>query len=317
MLKDLLRTSDLSPRDLRFLIDLALDLKADPYRFRAHLQNDGIVLYFNKPSTRTRISFEVAVTRLGAQPISVGAADLQLGRGETLEDTARMVSRYARAFVIRTYKDSDVEAIAKASRVPVINALTDGHHPCQSLADIMALREHFGQLPGLRLAYVGDGNNVARSLMEAAAMSGIEFAIASPPAYSLPKEAIALGEELAAKTGGRVSVFENPADAVRGADAIYTDTWLSMGDPDHEKAARIAALTPYQVNRELMSLAKKHAVFMHCLPAHRGEEVTAEVIDGGQSIVLDEAENRLHTSVALLYALTSGKLSGAKGHHVL
>ncbi len=312
MLKDFIRTSDLSGRDLRFLLDLSLELKADPYRFRTFLQNDGIVLYFNKPSTRTRISFEVAVTRLGAQPISVGTQDLQLGRGETLEDTAKMVSRYARAFVIRTHKDSDVDAMAKAASVPIVNALTNGHHPCQSLADIMTLREQFGDIKGLRLAYVGDGNNVARSLMEAAALSGMDFVIASPPSYCLPQEALELGKSLADKNGGRVTSTDNPVEAAKSADAIYTDVWLSMGDPDHEKAARIAALTPYQVNSSLMEHAKARAVFMHCLPAHRGEEVTSEVIDSPYSIVLDEAENRLHTSVAVLYALISAKLTGAR-----
>lgn len=311
MLKDFIRTSDLSARDLRFLLDLALSLKADPYRFRTFLQNDGIVLYFNKPSTRTRISFEMAVTRLGAQPISVGTQDLQLGRGETLEDTAKMVSRYARAFVIRTHKDSDLDAVAKAATVPVINALTNGHHPCQSLADLMTLREQFGQLQGLRLAYVGDGNNVAKSLMEAAALSGMDFAIASPPSYCLSGEALALGQKLAAQNGGRVTSVEDPIEAVKGADCVYTDVWLSMGDPEQEKAARMNALRPYQVNQDLMNHAKDRAVFMHCLPAHRGEEVTSEVIDSPYSIVLDEAENRLHTSVALLYALIGAKLLGA------
>lgn len=311
MLKDFIRTSDLSARDLRFLLDLALSLKADPYRFRTFLQNDGIVLYFNKPSTRTRISFEVAVTRLGAQPISVGTQDLQLGRGETLEDTAKMVSRYARAFVIRTHKDSDLDAVAKAATVPVVNALTNGHHPCQSLADLMTLREQFGQLQGLRLAYVGDGNNVAKSLMEGAALSGMDFAIASPPSYCISGEALALGQKLAAQNGGRVSSTEDPIEAVKGADCVYTDVWLSMGDPEQEKAARMNALRPYQVNQALMNHAKDRAVFMHCLPAHRGEEVTSEVIDSPYSVVLDEAENRLHTSVAVLYALIGAKLLGA------
>jgi ornithine carbamoyltransferase len=304
-MKDLLRTADLSPDGLRTLLDLAAAYKADPHRGRTMLAGDSVVLYFAKPSTRTRISFETAVGRLGATPVVVGPAELQLGRGETIEDTARVISRFARAFVIRTFADADVAAFARAATIPVVNALTDGHHPCQSLADLLTLREAFGRLAGRKLAYLGDGNNVAHSLLEAGALAGMHVAVGTPPGYEPAPEVVERARAVAVD-GAYVEITADPAAAVDGADAVYADVWLSMGDPDVERAARLRALEPYRVTAEVMALAQPHAVFLHCLPAHRGEEVSAEVIDGRWSRVFDQAENRLHTSVALLDALVGG-----------
>jgi len=311
MLRHLLRTSDLSPADLARLLSLAAAFKREPYRARERLRSETVVLYFNKPSTRTRISFETAVARLGATPIGVGPGDLQLGRGETIEDTARTLSRYARAFVVRTYAHADVERFAEASTIPVVNALTDAHHPCQSLADLLTLRERCGELRKLRVAYVGAGNNVAHSLIEAAALAGMRLAVATPERYAPDPAVVAGAARLGRATGAALELGGDPRAAVRGADAVYTDTWLSMGDPEAERAERLAALRPYQVDAALLSVARPDAIFMHCLPQHRGEEVAADVVDGPRSVVFDQAENRLHTEVAVLSALLDGALEGS------
>lgn len=309
-MKDLLRTADLSIDDFALLLDRAAAFKREPYRSRARIAGDTVVLYFNKPSTRTRISFETAVARLGGTPIGVGPNDLQLGRGETIEDTARVMSRYARAFVIRTFADADVRRFAAAATIPVINALTDGHHPCQSLADLLTLRERLGSFRGRKVAYVGDGNNVAHSLIEAAALAGLDIAVGSPEGYECEAEVVARARAIGGRTGARVTTTRDPVEAVRGADAVYTDTWVSMGNPESERAARLRALGPYQVNDALLSHARPDVIFMHCLPDHRGEEVTAEVVDGPRSVVFDQAENRLHTSAAILEALLGDELRG-------
>jgi len=311
-MKDLLRTADLTPQDIEVLLDLAATFKRAPFAHRDALANETVVLYFNKPSTRTRISFETAIVRLGGVPIMVGQEELQLGRGETIEDTARVISRYARAFVIRTYSDAEVYRFAAAATVPVVNALTNEHHPLQSLADLFTLTERFGQLKGLRLAFLGVGNNVAHSLMEAVALAGAEIAVATPKAYCPDAAIVARAQAIAATTGGRVRLTHDPADAAADVDAVYTDTWLSMGDPEAERAARLRALAPYRVDRHILSLAKPRAIFLHCLPDHRGEEVTAEVVDGPQSVVFDQAENRLHTAAAVLLALLEDRLDGCR-----
>jgi ornithine carbamoyltransferase len=311
MLRHLLRTSDLTPGDLARLLDLAAAFKAEPHRAPERLRGETVVLYFDKPSTRTRISFETAVARLGGTPIGVGRGDLQLGRGETIEDTARTLSRYARSFVVRTYAHSDVERFAAAASIPVINALTDAHHPCQSLADLLTLRERHGALRGLRIAYVGAGNNVVHSLLEAAALAGTTLSVATPEGYPPDPAVVARAEQLARSTGARVEVGRDPREAVRDAHAVYTDAWVSMGDPESERAARRVALRPYQVNDTLLAAAAPDAIFLHCLPEHRGEEVTAEVVDGPRSQVFEQAENRLHTAVAVLWALLEGVLEGA------
>lgn len=310
MLKDLLRTSDLTPQDVRLLIELAAKYKQHPQRSRKLLRNETVVLYFNKPSTRTRISFETAVARLGGTPIAVGPDDLQLGRAETIEDTARVISRYAKAVTIRTYSDTDVERFALAATVPVINALTDRHHPCQSLADLLTLEEQGKLHPKSKLAYVGDGNNVCHSLLESAALAGLQMAIATPEGFAPDDDIVQQARRIAAETGGSVLLTADPCEAADGADAIYTDVWMSMGDADNERTDRLKAFSPYQVNAELMSRARDDAIFMHCLPDHRGEEVTAEVVDGPQSVVFDQAENRLHSSLAILEALLTQQLCG-------
>jgi len=306
-----LKTSDLSASDLEYLLRRSAKFKAKPLGRRSVLAGETVCCYFDKPSTRTRISFETAVVHLGGTPISLSSRDLQLGRGETLEDTARVISRYSRALVVRTFEDAQVERLAAAATVPVINALTDGHHPCQSLADLMTITEHKGPLSRVKIAYLGDGNNVAVSLMQAAALAGSSIALGCPAGYSLPAELVAQARAVADRRGGSLVTTEDPNEAVLGADVVYTDVWLSMGHSEGERAERHKVLMPYQVNAAAMRKAKADALFLHCLPAHRGEEVTADVADGPQSLIFDQAENRLWTSMAILYALLEGKLEGA------
>jgi ornithine carbamoyltransferase len=313
-MKDLLRTSDLTPDQLHLLLDLAAHFKKNPMAEYGLLTGKTVVLYFGKPSTRTRISFETAVARLGGIPSTVGPQELQIGRGETLEDTAHVVSRYAEAFVIRTHAHDDVQLVADAASIPVINALTDTHHPCQSLADLLTLKEAWGgTLAGKHLAYVGAGNNVSQSLIEAGAMVGLHMTVATPPGYEPDETLFAKASGVARKMGGSLNLMHDPVAAVQGADAVYTDAWVSMGDNEATRAERFADLTPYRVTSQLMQHAASAAVFMHCLPAHRGEEVTAEVLDGPKSIVFDQAENRLHTGQAVLGALIGGKLKTQPG----
>ena len=285
-----LRVSDLDAAGLEATLDLAAYMKQRPHGFIEALRGDTVVCFFEKPSTRTRISFAAAAERLGMLPIVLGTQDLQLDRGETLEDTTRTFAGYAAAIIVRAFAQNTVDRMAGVSRVPVINALTDQHHPCQALADMLTLREIFGKLHGLKVAYVGDGNNVARSLAEAGALAGMEIAFAVPHGYR---------NNLPAAT-----VFGDPTEAVEGAHAVYTDVWVSMGE-EEEREERMAAFRPYQVTEELMARSRPNAVFMHCLPAHRGEEVVAAVIDGPQSVVWRQAENRLPTEEAILFALTT------------
>ncbi len=282
-----LRVTDLDRAGLEALLDLAALMKRRPHGFVDVLQGDTVVCFFEKPSTRTRVSFAAAAERLGMLPLVLRPDELQLGRGETLGDTARTLSGYAAAIVVRTFAQETVDELAAAAGKPVINALTDEHHPCQALADLLTLRERFGVLEGLRVAYVGDGNNVARSLADAAQLTGMELVIAAPSGYA---------EGISAR------VTQDPAEAVEGADAVYTDVWVSMGE-EAERTERLRALQPYQVDERLLLLAKPDAVFMHCLPAHRGEEVTDGVLDGPRSIVWSQAENRMPTEEALLLAL--------------
>ncbi|MEO6317149.1 MAG: ornithine carbamoyltransferase [Acidimicrobiales bacterium] len=310
-MKDLLRIADLSPADLEHLLVLSEQVRSDPHANADLLGGDTVITYFAKPSTRTRLSFGSAISHLGGVPEVVGPSELQLGRGETIEDTAQVVSRYARAFVIRTFADDDVQRFAAAATIPVINALTDGHHPCQALADLLTLRQRFGELRGLKVAYLGDGNNVTHSLMEACALAGVDISVATPVGYEPDPEVRAVAEDLAQRSGSRVTVTHDPLLAAAGANAVYADVWLSMGVSEDEKALRAKDLRPYQVNAAVMAEASPHALFMHCLPAHRGEEVSAEVIDGPHSVVFDEAENRMHTAQALLTALVLGQLDGA------
>lgn len=286
--RHLLRISDLDATAITALLDLAEVMKTRPHGFIEALRGDTLVCFFEKPSTRTRVSFAAAAERLGMLPLLIRPDELQLGRGETIEDTARTLSGYAAAIAARTFAQETVDRLADASNAPVINALTDEHHPCQALADLLTLRERFGRLEGLRVAYVGAGNNVATSLLEAGTLAEMDVVLACPPGYEL--------------TVTEAHVVTDPLEAVAGADAVYTDVWVSMGE-DAERDARLSAFEPYRVDAPLMAAARADAIFMHCLPAHRGEEVTAEVIDGLQSVVWQQAENRLPTEEALLFAL--------------
>jgi ornithine carbamoyltransferase len=295
---DLLRIADLGPAELETLLDRAAAMKADREGWLGVLHGASVACYFAKPSTRTRVSVEAAVHRLGGLPIMLRPDELQLGRGEPIADTARVLSSYCAAIVIRTFAQADVAEMARAASVPVVNALTDDHHPCQALADMLTLRERFGRLEGLRLAYIGDGNNVAHSLIESAPLAGFELALACPPGY-LPDA------EITRAAGPAVHLFEDPRDAVVGAHAVYTDVWVSMGD-EGERAQRMRLLAPYRVDDALMARATRDAIFLHCLPAHRGEEVAASVIDGPQSAVWQQAANRLPTEQAVLHALVTG-----------
>jgi ornithine carbamoyltransferase len=301
---DFLRVSDLDGAQLARLLDLSAEMKARPYEFLEMLDGDTIAYYFEKPSTRTRVSFAAAAERLGMGVVALRPEELQLSRGEPLSDTGRVLSSYVAAIAMRTFAQRTIEELAAAATVPVINALSDEHHPCQALADLLTLRERFGQLPGLKLAYVGDGNNVAHSLLEAGALAGMTVAVASPPGYQPDDEVIETAMRLASASGGAVEILLSPSEAVRDADAVYTDAWVSMGhEADREQRRRDLAV--YQVNAQLMALAKASAIFMHCLPAHRGEEVTADVIDGPRSAVWQQAANRLPTEQALLAVLIS------------
>ena len=300
---DLLRIADLSAAQLNALLDLADEMKNGPTWWSSTRHGTAIACVFDKPSTRTRVSFEVAAHRLGMLPITLRPDELQLGRGKTLADTARVLSSDTAAIVVRTFAQTTLEELADAASIPVVNARTDDHHPCQALADLLTLRRHYGYLEGLRLAYVGDGNNVAHSLMEAGALAGMHVAIATPPGYD-PDHDVTIGAlALAAEHGGSIQLGHDPRAAVADADAVYADVWASMGE-DAERERRVTDLQAYQVNGTLMRAAAPEAVFMHCLPAHRGLEVTAEVIDGARSIVWEQAANRLPTAQATLRTLT-------------
>ena len=302
--KDFLRVADLSPAGLTHLLDLAAAMDDEPLAWVDTLRGRSVACYFAKPSTRTRVSFAAAAARLGLNPIVLRPDELQLGRGEPIADTARALSGYCDAIVIRTFAQTEIEDMAAAASVPVINALSDEHHPCQALADLLTVREWFGRLDGVRLAFVGDGNNVAHSLLEAGALAGMQIAVASPPGYAPSPQVVADARALARTTGAVIEVVEDPRDAVRGAHAVYTDVWVSMGE-DAERDQRLRELRPYQVDDELLALARPDAIFMHCLPAHRGEEVTAAVIDGPRSVVWEQAANREPTAEALLYTLVT------------
>lgn len=309
-MKDLLRVADLTPKSFEKLLRLADEARRTPHNWSRLLDGETVVCFFAKPSTRTRLSFGTAIGRLGGIGEFVGPTELQLGRGETIEDTARVISRYAKAFVIRTFLDDDVRRFAAAASIPVVNALTDQHHPCQALADLLTIRRRFGSLRGVRVAYLGDSTNVTHSLMEAGALAGMDIAVASPPGFQPDPEVAHTVQAIAMTTGAVVRVTDDPWSAATGADVVYTDVWLSMGVGEEERASRSAALSPYRVDADIMSVASPSAIFMHCLPAHRGDEVTADVIDGPQSLVFEQAENRLHAAVAVLVALVRHSLTG-------
>ncbi len=294
-----LDTDDVSVETLRGLLRLARAVKQAPDRYAHELDGRVLGMVFQKPSTRTRVSFEVAMLQLGGHALYWNAQDLQLGRGETVADTARVLSRYVDGLVARVFAHEDVVTLARYASVPVINGLSDYLHPCQALADLLTLWEKKGRLEGLRLAYVGDGNNVCHSLMLAGTRLGLHLRVATPPGFEPRPEVVERARSHARSSGGSLTLTHDPGEAVAGADAVYTDVWASMGQ-EHERAHRVQVFRPYQVNAALMGRARPDAVFMHCLPAHRGEEVTDEVLDGPASVVWDQAENRLSTQKALL-----------------
>ena len=299
--RDFLTVDALSSAELSKVLDLADEVKADR-RPRSDLAGRSIGMIFEKPSTRTRISFEVAITELGGSPVVLNASELQLGRGETVEDTARVLSRYLHAVVVRTFAQSRLETLAAAGSIPVINALSDFTHPCQALADLQTIRERRGTLAGLKVAYFGDGNNVAHSLLKAGAMAGMHVAIAAPAGYEPIPQVVDTAKEIASSTGSTISVTTDPIEAATDADVLYTDVWASMGQ-EGEAAARTMLFRPFQVNAHVLESAQPDALVMHCLPAHRGEEIAADLIDGPNSVVFDQAENRLHSQKALLLFL--------------
>jgi len=290
--------------DLMEFLELARRVKEEPARYSKALEGKSLGMIFEKPSTRTRVSFEVAMTQLGGHGLYLSTRDLQLGRGETVEDTAKVLSRYVDGIIYRGFSHQITRELARHSTVPVINALDDAEHPMQILADLLTVLERKGDLRGLKLAYIGDGNNVANSLALGAAMVGMHFVIACPKGYDPDENLWREAERLARERGGKVEIVRDPLEAARGADAVYTDVWVSMGD-EEERDRRLKVFRPYQVTVEVMERAKEDAIFMHCLPAHRGEEVAQEVIDGRWSVVFDQAENRLHAQKAALLKLLS------------
>ncbi len=297
--KDFLDTDPFSKDTLTGLIKLSLDIKKNPGKFRNSLKNMKLGMIFEKSSTRTRISFEAGIYELGGMGIFLSSRDIQLGRGETIEDTARVMSRYLDAVMIRSFKQENVETLALNSDIPVINGLTDLLHPCQAMADFQTILEHKGSFKGLKLCYIGDGNNVAHSLGLLSTKLGTDFAVATPDKYrmkdSITKKIISNAEI----SGSKVLITKDPAEAASGADVIYTDVWVSMG-MEEEAAGRMSEFKSFQINSELVRNAAPDYIFMHCLPAHRGEEVSGEVIDGEHSVVFDQAENRLHSQKAIM-----------------
>ena len=296
------RVADWSRDELLSVLDFADDLKQRQDRREEHhlLPGRTLAMIFQKPSTRTRVSFEVGMTQLGGHALYLAAGDLQLGRGETLKDTATVLSRYVDGIMIRTFAQDDVEELARHASIPVINGLTDISHPCQALADVMTIRERLGRIEGVRVAYLGDGNNVCASLMVACSKLGAPFVAATPEGYELRPEAV----ELAREAGGEVELTNDPREAARGADVLYTDVWTSMGQ-EEERERRLRDLAGFGIDETLVDLASDEAIVLHCLPAHYGEEITEDVLYGPQSAVWDEAENRLHAQKALLALVIS------------
>jgi ornithine carbamoyltransferase len=298
--KHLLSIADLTPDDVELLLDDAIKLKARGWL--TLLKNKTLAILFEKPSLRTRVSFEVAMRQLGGEAIYLSPAEVGLGTRESVPDVARVLSRMVDGIACRTFAQQNLEVLAQYGSIPVINALSDHEHPCQALADLLTIYEHKGKLKGLTLAYIGDGNNVAHSLILACAMVGMNFRIASPKGYSIQKEVLAKARRYAKDSGAEIFCTEKSAEAMKGVDIAYTDTWTSMGQ-EAESAVRRQTFAGYQVDKKLLSQAKTDAIFMHDLPAHRGEEVTDDVIDGPQSVVFNQAENRLHAQKAVLAKL--------------
>ncbi|MEE0943865.1 MAG: ornithine carbamoyltransferase [Clostridia bacterium] len=305
-MKDFISLHDCSKEEIEALLKLALKLKDEQKKgiSHNHLKGKTLGMIFTKASTRTRVSFEVGMTQLGGYPLFLSSADIQLGRGETIYDTAKVLERYLDGIMIRTFSHQDVLDLAEHAEIPVINALTDLLHPCQVLADLETIYEHKGKLEGLKLAYVGDGNNMTNSLMYGCAKMGLDCAVATPKGYEPNGMVTELAKSDFAKSGATLTITNDPVEAVKNADIIYTDTWVSMGQ-ESEKAERIKLFEGFQVDEKLAANAKDDYVFMHCLPAYRGFEVSEGVIDGKHSIIFDEAENRLHAQKAVMVTLMS------------
>ena len=311
-MKDLLRTEDLTRDDVELLLATAADFAENPLRADTALRNKSVAIYMTKPSTRTRLASETAVAHLGGTPIFLRGDDLQLGRGETIADTARIISGYCDALIIRTFAQSDVDELGKFATIPVINGLTDTDHPTQLLADWVTIRENFGSdIAGRKFVYLGDGNNMAHAWLIMGAIMGAHVVAATPAGKFAPDATvIARAKEIAKSSGATIEVSSDPEAAAKDASVLYTDVWMSMGDPEEERKGKFAALSPFAITENLMSLTADDSIFMHCLPAHRGEEVEASVIDGSQSVIWREAFHRRTTIQALLYHLTRGEIKG-------
>ena len=311
-MKDLLRTADLSRADVELLLNTAADFAANPLRSNTALANKSVAIYMTKPSTRTRLASETAVAHLGGTPIFIRGDELQLGRGETIADTARIISGYCDAFIIRTFAQSDVDELGANATVPVINGLTDDDHPTQLLADWVTIRENFGtDVSGRKFVYLGDGNNMAHAWLTMGAIMGAHVVAATPAgAWAPDAKIVAQAKAIAATTGATIEVTHDPEAAAKDASVLYTDVWMSMGDPEAERIEKTKALSPFAVSQQLMDLTAKDSIFMHCLPAHREEEVATSVIDGPKSVIWREAYHRRTTIQALLYHLTRGELLG-------
>jgi ornithine carbamoyltransferase len=302
--RDFISVADLSPRDVQRVVDTSLAMKNG--HSSAALKGKTLALLFEKPSLRTRASFDVAMQQLGGHALYLSPAEVGLGEREPVADVARVLSRYVDAIAARTFKHDTVEELARWADVPVINALSEGEHPCQALADLLTIYEKKGRWRGLVLSFVGDGNNVARSLMLGSSLVGMDFRIAAPPGYHISRALVDKAQSLAAASGAAIVCVESPQEAVRGADVVYTDVWTSMGQ-EEERADRRRSFDGYQVNAELLALASPDAIVMHDLPAHRGEEIADEVFEGPQSVVFDQAENRLHAQKAVLALILAGE----------
>jgi ornithine carbamoyltransferase len=311
-MKDLLRTADLSRADVDLLLDTAADFAKNPLRSKDALAHKSVAIYMTKPSTRTRLSSETAVTHLGGTPIFIRGDELQLGRGETIADTAKIISGYCDALIVRTFAQSDVDELGANASIPVINALTDDDHPTQLLADWLTIRETFGSdVKGRKFVYLGDGNNMSHAWLTMGAIMGAHVVAATPSGKWAPNaDVVAKAQAIAKTTGAIIEVTNDPEAAAKDASALYTDVWMSMGDPESERAEKVKVLAPFAITDSLMSLTTHDSIFMHCLPAHRGEEVAASVIDGPKSVIWREAYHRRTTIQALLYHLTRGELAG-------
>ena len=311
-MKDLLRTQDLSRDDVELLLETAAAFAEDPLRSKSALANKSVAIYMTKPSTRTRLSSETAVAHLGGVPIFIRGDELQLGRGETIADTAKIISGYCSALIIRTFAQADVEELGAHASIPVINALTDDDHPTQLLADWLTIRENFGKdIVGRKFVYLGDGNNMSHAWLIMGAIMGAHVVAATPSGKWAPNaKVVEIAKNIAAKSGGKVEVSHDPEAASKDASVLYTDVWMSMGDSESERDEKVLALSPFAVTENLFSLTNKDSIFMHCLPAHRGEEVEASVIDGPRSVIWREAYHRRTTIQSLLFHLTKGDLKG-------